>query len=612
MFNKKLPSGIFPGDVVVWLDAQDGGFADIKTKTAYTTTAITKGVNINNGIEMIFNGTTSKITLGALGNVNAVSMWVKPTTGTNYLLDLDGSSTISITNGDVVVANISSASIFVNNLNSISCISGSWNLVTVSWPTAINATACVLGNISASFFAGSMTNIIIFNKPITQTQAGQLYPNRNANYYSQKLNDLIGFGNLKFFKDYETSQSSVAADYSSGSTTGTLTVTRASGSPGTYINANGIVTTQVATNNTPRWFNGYYDDIGPRTTYNVGGLIIEQAATNLVPDSAAFSAATWTVSNTTDITVTDNATMSPDGTGNASLLESTAANSTIILTTAVTAQTFSVFLKRVSGSGNIQITANGGTTWTTVSLPASGWGYFQRKEAGASQTCGIRIVTSGDSIYAWGAQFENTGNYATTYIPTSGGSAARSKETLTYVNASNRTANSETIFVKVKPFCNSTDSNNKHLLATQTKNRLMDAPQNLGTLRLYPNNTDSVTCATTNMSGWTKFQSNVFTAVFQHASPYVAGYKDGVANGTNETADDFTNPAWGTAFQVGADLAGNNVSSLVIQAIAIYSDAKSATDVLNITKILGLPPRLLLEDSSNILIETGFILVMED
>jgi hypothetical protein len=32
-------------------------------------------------------------------------------------------------------------------------------------------------------------------------------------------------------------------------------------------------------------------------------------------------------------------------------------------------RTFSIFLRRVNGSGDIQFTFNGGSTWTTISQP---------------------------------------------------------------------------------------------------------------------------------------------------------------------------------------------------------------------------------------------------
>jgi len=417
---------------------------------------------------------------------------------------------------------------------------------------------------------------------------------------STKLAALQSYGTLTFFKDFENSQASLNADYSAGSATATYAVTRSASTPATYFNSSGVMITETTT--APRYTKGFYDALG---WHLGGGLLIEQAATNLVPDSADMSAASWTVTNAT---VTANTTTSPDSGVNADTLTATAANGTMLLTSAVSSKTFSVFIKRKTGTGNIQITSNSGTAWTTVTLPESGWGYFvSPQETSTSQTCGVRIVTSGDEVYVWGAQFETTGDYSTTYIPTSGGSVTRNKETIKYANTSNRTKASESIFLKIKPLVGSTNIlNSKHFIASETKNRLIDGPQNTGVFRAFANITDSSSSAVGDITGWTQNQSTVVAATFQHRSPYVAGYKDGISRGTNDTADDFTDPNWGTSFFIGSDLLGNNGSSFVIQALAIYSDVKHPADVYAISRALGQPFKLLLEDGDSALItETG-------
>lgn len=134
------------------------------------------------------------------------------------------------------------------------------------------------------------------------------------------------------------------------------------------------------------------------------GTQTAKAEENLLLRSQDYSA-TWTVTNLTPVT----GKTAPDATTTATEFTASAGNAT--LTQAVTAiagdYTFSVFLRRVSGAGNVDISAHSGGTWVTQTLTST-WTRFtvtQTLTAG-SRTPGIRVVTSGDVIEVWGAQLE--------------------------------------------------------------------------------------------------------------------------------------------------------------------------------------------------------------
>ena len=174
-----------------------------------------------------------------------------------------------------------------------------------------------------------------------------------------------------------------------------ITFTRASDA--TFVNSQGVVTT--ASSNVPRF------DHNPTTGESLG-LLIEEQRTNFCLQSEAFGTSPWSASN---VTVTANTETSPAATLTADTLAATSANGTVrqpVTTTAV-AMTFSVYLKRKTGTGNIDITADG-TTWVTQTINSSTWTrciVTQTAVAGTSNP-GIRIVASGDEVYAWGGQYE--------------------------------------------------------------------------------------------------------------------------------------------------------------------------------------------------------------
>jgi hypothetical protein len=160
------------------------------------------------------------------------------------------------------------------------------------------------------------------------------------------------------------------------------------------------------------------------------GALIEGQRTNLCLQSQTLGT-TWVPTN---ITVRDNDTVSPDGDVNAELLTATAGNGTLIQDLGVVAaavKTFSIYLKRKTGTGNIQLTLDGGTAWTIVAV-TSEWTRFEVPQNVTDPDVGIRIVTSGDAVWAWGGQLEDSSAFASSYIPTVAASVTRNEDVLTF------------------------------------------------------------------------------------------------------------------------------------------------------------------------------------
>lgn len=160
------------------------------------------------------------------------------------------------------------------------------------------------------------------------------------------------------------------------------------------------------------------------------GALIEGQRTNIGLYSDQFGlAATWVATN---VTVDNNSTTSPDGTVNAELLTASDANGTVIQDLGViasAAKVFSVYLKRATGTGNIDLTLDGGIGWTTVAV-TSAWTRFEITATLADPDVGIRIVTSGDAVWAWGGQVEAAA-FSSSYIPTTTVAVTRNGDVLT-------------------------------------------------------------------------------------------------------------------------------------------------------------------------------------
>ena len=144
------------------------------------------------------------------------------------------------------------------------------------------------------------------------------------------------------------------------------------------------------------------------------GQTTAMAEQNLLLQSQTF-ATTWVTSNTTLGSVTT----APDGTTTAYPLTASAINGTLLqtFTATATAYTFSIYIQRVTGTGNIDITVDG-TTYATQTTSGT-WTRFTitTTPAAGSKTAGIRLAVSGDVVNIWGAQLEQR-SAVTAYTPT--------------------------------------------------------------------------------------------------------------------------------------------------------------------------------------------------
>ena len=145
------------------------------------------------------------------------------------------------------------------------------------------------------------------------------------------------------------------------------------------------------------------------------GLRIGSGATNYLANTLTFgtSGQTW---NWVQFSMTGAGTLNaigPDGATSAVTLTATGAGATILqnrgaLGVAGTRR-FSVWLRRVSGSGDIELTYNPAGGYTKVTLTSS-WTRFSISSSSGAANSGIRIATSGNVIEAAFPMVEITTN----------------------------------------------------------------------------------------------------------------------------------------------------------------------------------------------------------
>ena len=172
------------------------------------------------------------------------------------------------------------------------------------------------------------------------------------------------------------------------------------------------------------------------STSTLEGYLAEPGRTNNCLWNRDLTNVAWT---NTNITAAKTAIGLDNVANSATRLTAAATDATItqLLTAATGTRTFSAYIKRISGSGTISLTRNGGTNWTDIpsSLVTGSWVLVKMtSDVGANPTVGIKMGTSGDVIDVDCVQDEN-GAWATSPILTTTAAVTRNADVLSYASA---------------------------------------------------------------------------------------------------------------------------------------------------------------------------------
>lgn len=203
---------------------------------------------------------------------------------------------------------------------------------------------------------------------------------------------------------------------------------------GTYFDANAIL--QTAAINVPRYTSN---------SVNLSGapIVVPTTAPGLtfISESAATNECLWNRDLTNVAWTKTNATVAKDQTGldgsanAASSITATANNATCfqsITSASNTSRTFSIYLKRITGTGNLYLSLDNGSTYNTGIVPSTtGWYAYAKTQSLANPTIGIKLQTSGDKFAIDFIQ-EETGSTHTSPIATTTVTVTRAADVPTY------------------------------------------------------------------------------------------------------------------------------------------------------------------------------------
>jgi len=294
------------------------------------------------------------------------------------------------------------------------------------------------------------------------------------------------------------------------------------------------------------------------------GLLPEETRTNVVLYNRDLTNGAWTPTN---VTVAKDQT-GIDGVANsASSLTATAGNGTVLqaITLSSSARWQTCFIKRITGTGNIDMTMDNGSTWTTLTVTSAWTRVAIPTQTLANPTVGFRIVTSGDAVAVDFVQNENSGVFATSPIAVTGSSATRAADNIQIANIDWLTQGRGTFYVEgMMPTAPNTNRFALHIWDGTTNNDI----------RLYLNSASKLV-GEVNVGGANKASltsSNTITvgSTYKAAIAYDTDTFIEALNGTLSNEDTSGTVPTVTAAQVGRFSSGSFTNNGYIRRVAYF------------------------------------------
>lgn len=356
-----------------------------------------------------------------------------------------------------------------------------------------------------------------------------------------------------------------------------ITFTRASANA-TYFDSAGVL--QTAGTNVARF------DYNPITLAALG-LLLEESRTNVIRQNRDLTNAAWTKTNAS--AVKDQTGI--DGVSNStSRITASAANGTCLQTNTLgsTPRGQTAYVKRLVGSGTVDMTMDGGTTWTAITVTGSWTRVSIPAQTLANPNSGFRIQTNGDSIAVDYVQNEAIGNALATFsspIATTTASVTRAADfaVMTSTNFSSWfNASAGTFYVEVD-HTRAPAAGNFAFAASDNSvaNLIRVQVAGSGTTVNYTINSSNTSQASFNLTG-SVTAGTPFKVAAAYAANDVAASLNGGTVGTDTTV---TLPVAPSRLWIGSNEIGSASGILLghMKRLTYYNTRKSNADLIAMT-----------------------------
>jgi hypothetical protein len=175
------PDQSFPsnGLLTYWKMDEASGNAVDSSGNGYTLTnngtTTYVGGKFGNGSEHVPASAQHFSTASTISGVKSVAFWTNPDSTTNYFVALNASTSITAASGVLSATGFTSPKIYVNGVASTTIVADTWQLVTVTSDTAINADQFYVGRVGSNYFDGTMDEARTYNQVLSPAEIQKLY-----------------------------------------------------------------------------------------------------------------------------------------------------------------------------------------------------------------------------------------------------------------------------------------------------------------------------------------------------------------------------------------------------------------------------------------------------
>lgn len=153
------------------------------------------------GSGLSFNGRDSYVDCGNAGGVRSIEFYIKDTSFTDGVLELNPKAYISLTLGKVSVSGFSSPKIYVNG-DLRENLGAGFNHVVINTDTPINANAVKIGVANSKFSKGIIDEVKLYEWPLKASDVQARYNAKvKSNYDDIRFTDSDGSGPLNYWME---------------------------------------------------------------------------------------------------------------------------------------------------------------------------------------------------------------------------------------------------------------------------------------------------------------------------------------------------------------------------------------------------------------------------
>jgi len=205
-----------------------------------------------------FDGTNDYLEFQNIDNIKTISFWLKATSTTESILDIDSeTNTISVASGVVSTTGFSSPQIYVDGEIESSIDTG-WHHLLISFSTGVDASIITLGKVGSNYFEGIIDDLKFFSYELSEAEIKNEYNQGVGISLGSSGVDSSGVPDNSAFQVYcvpgdsstcrapvgewrfEKKNSSIAYDTSSNGNNGTVVgASTVRGNPGSALSFNG-------------------------------------------------------------------------------------------------------------------------------------------------------------------------------------------------------------------------------------------------------------------------------------------------------------------------------------------------------------------------------------